>query len=167
MAGNNKATALEQATNEATEIAVQVSERGNFIVERETFTSNGRKMFGYYVKGKYRGREIKVDLSADDQGGYENLDMIFDIAPTAELSITEAETTNNDGSKMKYTVYEVFNIDEDGINVRYKVKPSRKSDLSNLNVLLQLLERQKAKEEAEAEAKAKETEKSREQEGAA
>ena len=142
-----KATALEQAAKEAKAKAVETNENGNLIVQRETFTAkkDKREMYGYFVLGKYRGRDIKVDFVADDQGGYETLDLIFSIAPTAELLITEAEMTNDDGSKMAYTVYEVRNVDEDGIEVRYKVKPSHKSDLTNLSVLLQIVEIEKAK----------------------
>lgn len=142
-----KATALEMAAKVANEKAVETNENGNLIVRRETFTAkkDKREMYGYFVSGKYRGREIKVDFVADDQGGYETLDLIFSIAPTAELLITEAEMTNDDGSKMAYTVYEVRNVDEDGIEVRYKVKPSHKSDLTNLSVLLQIVEIEKAK----------------------
>ena len=142
-----KATALEMTAKVANEKAVETNENGNLIVRRETFTAkkDKREMYGYFVSGKYRGREIKVDFVADDQGGYETLDLIFSIAPTAELLITEAEMTNDDGSKMAYTVYEVRNVDEDGIEVRYKVKPSHKSDLTNLSVLLQIVEIEKAK----------------------
>ena len=150
MAENKKVTALEQAAKTVTERAVNANENGNLIVEREVFTTkrDKREMYGYYVKGKYRGRELKVDFNAADQGGYETLDIIFSISPTAELLITEEEMVT-DGVKSSYTVYEVRNVDEDGIEFKYKVKPARKSDVTYLEVLLQLLEKERAKERAE------------------
>ena len=148
-----KVTALEQAAKEAMEKAVEVSENGNLIVRREVFTAkkDKREMYGYFVEGKYRGRRIKADFKAADQGGYETLDIIFSINPTAELLISEMETTNNDGTKNAYTVYEVYAVDEDGIEFRYKVKPAGDSDKTYLNTLLQQLEKQKEKEKANAE----------------
>lgn len=138
-----KATANEQATQNV----------DNLVVERETFESkDGREMYGYYVAGKVRGRDVKVDLVAKDQGGYEILDIIFDIKPTADLILHDEEMTNDDGSKMKYTVYEVQNIDEDGIKYTYKVKPARDSDKTILDILLQ--QRAKAKEKAKNETTA-------------
>ena len=134
-----KVTANEQATQNV----------DNLVVERETFESNGREMYGYYVAGKVRGRDVKVDLVAKDQGGYEILDIIFDIKPTADLILHDEEMTNDDGSKMKYTVYEVQNIDEDGIKYTYKVKPARDSDKTILDILLQ--QRAKAREKAKNE----------------
>ena len=153
MAENKKATALEQAAKEATEKAVNVNENGNLIVERETFTNkkDKREMYGYFVRGKYRGRNLKVDFQAADQGGYEVLDVIFSIAPTAELLITEEEMVT-DGVKNSYTVYEVRNIDEDGIEFKYKVKLARKSDGTYLDVILQQLEKERAKARAAKEA---------------
>jgi len=146
MANEKKVTELEQA---ATEKAIQTTENGNLIVERETFKAKDkREMYGYFVRGKARGREIKVDFVAKDQGGYETLELIFDINPTAELLIRQEEMVT-DGVKNSYTVYEVQNVDEDGIVYKYEVKPARKSDTAYLNVILQLLEKQKAKEKAE------------------
>ena len=146
---NEKVTELEQAAKAATEKAIQTTESGNLIVERETFKAKDkREMYGYFVRGKARGREIKVDFVAKDQGGYETLELIFDIKPTAELLIRQEEMVT-DGVKNSYTVYEVQNVDEDGIVYKYEIKPARKSDVAYLNVILQLLEKQKAKEKAE------------------
>lgn len=149
MANEKKVTELEQAAKAATEKAIQTTEKGNLIVERETFKAKDkREMYGYFVRGKARGREIKVDFVAKDQGGYETLELIFDINPTAELLIRQEELVT-DGVKTAYTVYEVQNVDEDGIVYKYEVKPARKSDAAYLNVILQILEKQKAKEKAE------------------
>ena len=141
MANEKKAT--EQATQET---QAQVQENvDKLLVEREVFNSkDGREMYGYFVRGKIRGRDVKVDFNAKDQGGYEVLDIIFDISPTAQLTMHDEEMTNEDGTKQTYTVYEVSNTDEDGIVYSYKIKPARESDKAYLSVLLQQIAKRKA-----------------------
>lgn len=112
----------------------------NLVVEREVYESKDKKeYYGYFVRGKVRGREVKVDLMPKnkDFDGYDILDIIFDIAPTAELIIRDEEMTSESGKSSTYTVYEVQNTDEDGILYSYKVKPRAESDKSILNILLQ------------------------------
>ena len=120
-------------------------------VERETYEAkNNKEYYGYFVRGQVRGREVRADLvpKNKDFDGYEILDIIFDIAPTAELTIREETSENEHGGKVRYTVYEVQNTDEDGILYSYKLKPRAESDKSILNVLLQKAQRA---EEARAE----------------
>ena len=133
-------TANEEATTEQV-----VTAKKCLYVERETFTAKDkREMYGYFVRGKIRGREVKVDFNAKDQGGYETLDLIFDINPKAELLIHDETMTDDKGNVTKYSVYEVQNVDEFGIVYKYKVKPARESDKTYLDILLQLLERENA-----------------------
>lgn len=121
----------------------------NLVVEREIYESKDKKeYYGYFVKGEIHGRKVQADLMPKnrDFDGYDILDIIFDIAPTAELIIREEETTAENGKTTKYTVYEVQNTDEDGITYSYKVKPRAESDKSVLSVLLQ--QARKAEEKA-------------------
>lgn len=114
------------------------------MVERETYEAkNNKEYYGYFVRGQVRGREVRADLvpKNKDFDGYEILDIIFDIAPTAELTIREETSENEHGGKVRYTVYEVQNTDEDGILYSYKLKPRAESDKSILNVLLQKAKR--------------------------
>lgn len=123
-------------------------------VERETYEAkNNKEYYGYFVRGQVRGREVRADLvpKNKDFDGYEILDIIFDIAPTAELTIREETSENEHGGKVRYTVYEVQNTDEDGILYSYKLKPRAESDKSILNVLLQKAKR--AEERANEEQK--------------
>ena len=141
-----KVTALEQAAMEAKEATVneQVSQGAeesvteNLVLEREKIKTkrDRREIYVYFVRGNACGREIRADFEAKDQGGYETLDLIFSIKPTAELLMRE-ETMVQDGVKTSYTVYEAYNVDEDGIEYKYEIKPSRKSDKSYLDVMLQ------------------------------
>ncbi len=130
---NEQTKATEQAlTDNQTEMGTK-----NLIVERETFTGkDGEEYWSYAVKGTVRGRETKVDFVAADQGGYEVLDIIFDIKPTAELVIRDEVMVSDDGTRTPYTVYEVQNVDENGEIYSYQVKPARKSDKSLLNFML-------------------------------
>ena len=120
-------------------------------VERETYETRDKKeYYNYFVRGQIRGREVRAELTPKnkDFDGYKILDIIFDIAPTAELTIREETSENEHGGKVRYTVYEVQNTDEDGILYSYKLKPRAESDKSILNVLLQKAQRA---EEARAE----------------
>lgn len=113
------------------------------VVEREIYENKDKKQYyGYFVKGEIHGRKVQADLMPKnrDFDGYEVLDIIFDIAPTAELYVHEEESETANGGKTRYTVYEVQNTDEYGITYSYKVKPRAESDKSVLNVLLQMAE---------------------------
>lgn len=139
----NKEKAMKEGAVTAKELeaAMPVSEPVAPILEikRAAFTTNdGKKYYSYFVEGEIRGRKIRVDFEAKDKGGYEVLDIIFDIKPTASLSITE-EFMENDktGEKVPYQIYEVFNVDEDGLIYSYAVKPSQASDKALLRMLLQ------------------------------
>ena len=66
MARNENATAATVNTENA---AVTESKPQNLIVERSKFKGkDGKDYWGYVVNGKVRGRDIKVDFSAKDQG---------------------------------------------------------------------------------------------------
>lgn len=134
-----KATALEQAANEqvATEETV-ANVSTNLVLEREKIKTkrDRRDIYVYFVRGDYHGREIRADFEAKDQGGYETLDLIFSIKPTAELLMRE-ESMVQDGVRTDYTIYEAYNVDEFGIEIKYEIKLSRKSDRTYLDVILQ------------------------------
>lgn len=121
-------------------------------VEREIYETRDKKQYyNYFVRGQIRGREVRAELAPKnkDFDGYNLLDLIFDITPTAELYIHDEEGETASGAKSRYTVYEVQNTDEDGILYSYKLKPRAESDKSILNVLLQ--KAQRAEEQANAE----------------
>ena len=116
----------------------------NLIVERELYETRDKKQYyNYFVRGQIRGREVRAELTPKnkDFDGYDLLDLIFDIAPTAELYVHDEESETASGAKSRYTVYEVQNTDEDGILYSYKLKPRAESDKSVLNILLQLAAR--------------------------
>lgn len=146
MANEKNVKAMESTENTTTAAEATAQTEKRLVVEREKFTAkDGREMWGYAVKGKVNGRETKVDFNAYDQGGYEVLDMVFDIKPTAELQMHDETMTDTEtGEIRKYTIYEVANIDEDGDELKCRIKPARDSDKSILAYLLKKLNRQKA-----------------------
>lgn len=131
----------------ATAFVAEVSADGNFIVTREPIkgangkqlkTQDGRLYYAYLVHGKLRGRDIKVDFSPKDKGGYTLLDLVFDVSSKAELFITEVMQEMN-GVKSKRTVYTVNAVDVDGVVWKAEVKPTRTSDRDMLAMLINLI----------------------------
>lgn len=145
--GKKKMANVKNAKANENKVEVLTVREKKLIVEREKFVSkDGREMWGYVVKGVgVNGRETKVDFVAYDQGGYEVLDMVFDINPTAELNVREESMSDGDtGEVRSYTIYEVANIDLEGDELKCRIKPARDSDKSILAYLLKKLNRQTA-----------------------
>lgn len=137
---NEKNTNQNEVLNETvvTETVANKVETPKLFITREPFTSskNGETYFAYLLRGKARGKDVKVDFSPKDIGGYEPLDIVFDGTDTAELIISEEKMTDDNGNKVSYTTYTVRNIDEDGNVWQCPVKPTRGSDKSLLYMLL-------------------------------
>lgn len=131
---------MENEKKVAEKVANEKVENKTLYVERESFKGNdGREFWSYIVKGKIRGRDVKIDFMPKDKGGYEPLDIVFDVKPVAELIMTEEEMTNDNGKTTKYNSYKVRNIDDDGVIYECGVKPARDSDKALLVMLLNTL----------------------------
>lgn len=156
MANERKVT--EQNT---TDLIAETTENGNFVITRDPIkgangkqlkTQDGRLYYAYLLHGKLRGRPVKVDFSPKDKGGYELLDLVFDVSPKAELNITEVVQEIN-GTKTRRTVYTVNTVDENGQIWKSEVKPTRTSDRDMLTMLITLIGAQvKTETEETAEA---------------
>ncbi len=118
---------------------------GNLVIVREAIigkdgkqlmTKDGRPYFAYIVRGVIRGQEKKVDFAPKDKGGYEPLDILFDINDKAELIMTDEVMTDENGNKTPYVSYKVQVVDEDGEIWECGVKPQRDSDKALLKFLL-------------------------------
>ncbi len=105
-------------------------------VERETYTKNGKEFFSYFIKGKVRGKDVKVAVVPPDIGGYTVLDIVFDTEMTVDLVITPFEMKNATGETISGNTYSVRSYDESGEVYECKVKPLRASDKTLLNMLL-------------------------------
>lgn len=144
MANKTEQKVTEQAT---ANFVAETTENGNFVITREAIkgangkqlkTQDGRLYFAYVIHGKLRGRDVKVDFSPKDKGGYLPLDLVFDVSPKAELYISEV-TQEINGSKSKRTVYTVNTVDGDGLVWKCEVKPTRGSDRDMLAMLINLI----------------------------
>ena len=108
------------------------------VLERESFIAkSGKEMYSYFVRGNAHGREIKAGFLAKDLGGYELLDLMFQINPQVALIMHEESMTDDKGNVTKYMVYEAQVVDADGLVYTYKLKLAKESDKSYLNILLQ------------------------------
>lgn len=106
-------------------------------IERETFESNDKTYFSYFVKGKIRGKDVKVALVAPDRGGYSVLDIVFGEGDKAELVPIPYEIKDEaTGRVMKGNTYSARTVDENGEIYECGVKPYRNSDKALLNMLL-------------------------------
>ncbi len=137
----------KNVTANQTAFVAETTENGNFVIVREVIkgangkqlmTQDGRLYFAYLLNGKLRGRRIKVDFSPKDKGGYQPLDLVFDVNAKAELVISEVVQEMN-GVKTRRTVYTVNTVDEDGIVWKCEVKPTRTSDRDMLTMLINLI----------------------------
>lgn len=137
---------MKEQTNSTAVVTETIN--GNLVVTRtpingkdgkQLLTQDGRPYFAYQVRGIIRGQEKKIDFVPKDKGGYEPLDIIFDINPKAELIISDEVMTDNDGNKTAYKAYKVSVTDEDGDLWECGVKPQRDSDKALLNFLLTTL----------------------------
>lgn len=144
MAKQTEQKVTEQAT---ANFVAETTENGNFVITREAIkgvngkqlkTQDGRLYFAYLIHGKLRGREVKVDFSPKDKGGYLPLDLVFDVSPKAELIISEVVQEMN-GVKSRRTVYNVVTVDENGQLWKAEVKPTRTSDRDMLAMLINLI----------------------------
>lgn len=128
---------VEEKVNE--EVNEEVKKPVQFFVERESFTgSNGEKYWSYILKGKVRDRVVKVDFAPKDKGGYEPLDILFDVQPIAELIIGQDVMESSDGRKTKFATYTLRTVDEDGIDYTCSVRPAKDSDKALLNMIIKL-----------------------------
>lgn len=116
-----------------------MAREAKFVLERESFiTKDKREMYGYFVRATVHGKEYKADFLAKDQGGYELLDLMFSIKPTADLVMWEERMTDDKGNVTAYMVYEARVVDDDGLVYAYKLKLARESDKAYLNIFMQL-----------------------------
>lgn len=107
------------------------------IVERETFESKGKTYFTYFIKGKVRGKDVRVAVIPPDKGGYAVLDIVFGDAMEAELVAKPFEIKDEKtGNVFAGNTYAVQTVDEDGEIYECAVKPYRSSDKTLLNMLL-------------------------------
>lgn len=110
------------------------------MVEREKFISHDKEYFGYFIKGRVRGKDVKIGIAPPnkdtDRGGYTVLDIVFGDSMEAELVLKPYEIKDEKGNVLKGNTYAVRSYGEDGEVYECPVKPLKTSDKSLLNMLL-------------------------------
>lgn len=115
-------------------------------------SKDNHPLYAYMVCGYIRGQEKKIDFAPKDQGGYEPLDILFDMTDKAELIMSDEVMVNDDGTKTPYVSYKVQTVDEDGEIWDCGVKPQRDSDKVLLKFLLISLRKEQKKAQQNATA---------------
>ncbi len=115
-----------------------MSKKENLIkVERETFEKNDKTYFSYFIKGKVRGKEVKVAVVPPDKGGYAVLDIVFGNAMEADLVANPFEIKDeSSGRVITGNSYLVRSVDENGEIYECSIKPYRSSDKALLNMIM-------------------------------
>lgn len=106
------------------------------MIERETFESNGKTYFSYFIKGNIRGRDVKVAIAPPDKGGYAVLDIVFGNEKQAELVVTPFEMKDEKGKVISGNTFAARTVDENGESYECSIKPYRASDKALLTMLL-------------------------------
>ncbi len=107
------------------------------MVERETFEKDGKTYFSYFIKGKVRGKDVKVAVVPPDKGGYAVLDIVFGNEMKAELVSNPFEIKDDaTGRVIAGNTYAVRTVDENGETYECNVKPYRNSDKTLLNMIM-------------------------------
>ncbi|MBR4407043.1 MAG: hypothetical protein IKT27_01885 [Clostridia bacterium] len=107
------------------------------MVERETYEKNDRTFFTYFIKGKIRGKDVRVAVTPPDKGGYTVLDIVFGNEMKAELITKPYEIKDEtSGTIIKGNTYSVRSVDENGEIYECPIKPFRQSDKALLNMLM-------------------------------
>ena len=111
--------------------------QNKIMVERETFEFNGKSYYSYVIKGKVRGRDVKIAVCPPDRGGWAVMDIVFGDSNQAELVATPYEIKDEKtGNIIKGNTYAVRTSDENGEVYECNIKPSRVSDKMLFNMLM-------------------------------
>ena len=108
-----------------------------FMVERETYEKNGNTYYTYFVKGKIRGKEVRIAVAPPDKGGFAVLDIVFGNEMKADLISKPYEIKDDaTGNVIKGNTFAVQSVDENGEVYECPIKPFRASDKTLLNMLI-------------------------------
>ena len=114
-----------------------IKKENQIIVERETFEKNDRTFYTYFIKGKIRGKDVRLSVVPPDKGGYAVLDIVFGNDMKADLVANPYEIKDDaTGNVIKGNTYAVRTVDENGEVYECNIKPYRNSDKMLLNMLM-------------------------------
>ena len=106
------------------------------IVNRESYSYEGKEYFNYFINGNVRGKEIRIKMTPPDRGGYKVLDLIFGEGAEVELTLKPYEIKDaRTGRVTRGNTYFVTSSDENGDALSCQVKPYQASDKSLLEMI--------------------------------
>lgn len=131
-------TASKEEVKVENEVEVkELKTKDKLFLQREPFVGkDGKEYFSYVIRGKVRDRDVKIDFAPKDKGGYEVLDIIYEIGNKVELVMAVETMKSNDGTKTKYDTYKAVTDIGDGQKFECSIKPSQDSDKALLKMLL-------------------------------
>ena len=114
-----------------------MEKKNKIVVERETFVQEDKTYYSYFIKGKLRGKDVKIAVVPPDKGGYTVLDIVFGNEMKADLVLNPFEIKDEaTGKVIKGNTYLVRTTDENGEVYECNVKPYRNSDKTLLTMLI-------------------------------
>ncbi|MBE5745669.1 MAG: hypothetical protein E7359_00035 [Clostridiales bacterium] len=114
-----------------------MEKKNKIVVERETFVQEDKTYYSYFIKGKLRGKDVKIAVVPPDKGGYTVLDIVFGNEMKADLVLNPFEIKDEaTGKVIKGNTYLVRTTDENGEIYECNVKPYRNSDKTLLTMLI-------------------------------
>ena len=113
-------------------------ELGVYVERRAVKGDTGKTYFNYFVKGEIQGREIRADLIPSDNGGYEQLDILFGKKTQVPLYVGRSSRTDASNKVIKYNTYSVKFVDEFGLTFEVGVKGREGSDRSYLDYIVKV-----------------------------
>ena len=142
------APAAEEEKHEAVEVVEDLNGEivTDFKIERETFEidkgDDVRTCFDYFIRARFKKKdgykELKIRLVPRDVGGYEILDLLFDLYDEdcqfrlTPWSIKARKKGEKDSSGVSYVICSPFEPEK----VRLKVNPKEDSDKTALSMFL-------------------------------
>ena len=103
----------------------------------ESRKKDAKPIYTYNVFGVIRGMKVRANMSPSDKGAYITvLPLVFGNADALPLYMVPYEMENAKGEKVSGYTYMVMSLDEEGLLLKCKVKPSRESDKRIFECLL-------------------------------
>ena len=127
--------------NEAEKVEVIKEVKTKMFIERESFIgSDGKEYWNYFLPVEILKKNKKIRFVPKDRGGYEVIDLLFELSSNAELIITDNVMKDDNGRKTRYSSYKIVTYTDDGIAFEATVKPFADSDKNLLTIVLRLAE---------------------------
>ena len=108
-----------------------------FMVERETYEKDGKTYYTYFIKGKVRGKEVRIAVTPPDKGGFTVLDIVFGNEMKADL-LTKPYEIKDDatGKVVKGNTFIARTTDAHGEVFECSIRPFKNSDKTLLNMII-------------------------------